>query len=79
MVPIVEELPWRAPHELFHAFAAEPFALFLDSASAAPGKDALRHGRWSYIALDPFDRLSLRATPETDAFGMVRAKLASLP
>lgn len=79
MVPIVEELPWRAPHELFHAFAAEPFALFLDSASAGPARDVSRHGRWSYIALDPFDRLSLRATPGTDAFGMVRAKLAALP
>ena len=79
MVPIVEELPWRAPHELFHAFAAEPFALFLDSASAAPGKDALRHGRWSYIALDPFDTVLLRATPETDAFGALKEKLASLP
>ena len=79
MIPIVEELPWRAPHELFHAFAAEPFALFLDSASAAPGKAPERHGRWSYIALDPFDTILLRATPETDAFGMLRAKLAALP
>ena len=79
MVPIVEELPWRAPHELFHAFAGEPFALFLDSASAAPGKDATRHGRWSYIALDPFDTISLRATPGTDAVSMVKAKLAALP
>ena len=79
MVPIVEELPWRAPHELFHAFAGDPFALFLDSAGAAPGRDAGRHGRWSYIALDPFDTISLRATPETDAFGMLREKLAALP
>ena len=46
---------------------------------SGPARDVGRHGRWSYIALDPFDRLSLRATPETDAFGMVREKFARLP
>ncbi|HEX7775300.1 MAG TPA: aminodeoxychorismate synthase component I, partial [Parvibaculum sp.] len=63
----IEELPWAAPHELFHAFAREPFALLLDSATAGPACDPSLHGRWSFIALDPFETLdAASATPFAD-------------
>lgn len=71
----IEELPWAAPHEIFHAFAEEPFALFLDSATAAPGRDARLHGRWSFIALDPFATLdATSASPFAD----LKSRLAEL-
>ncbi|MBO6636153.1 aminodeoxychorismate synthase component I [Parvibaculum sp.] len=78
-VPLVEELEWNTPHELFRGLAAEPFALFLDSATAAPGKNASLHGRWSFLAFDPFDRLTLRAEDGTKPFDLLKQKLASLP
>lgn len=60
MGPLMEETGWTAPHELFHAFAAEPFALLLDSATAGPLRAPALHGRWSFIALDPFETLIAR-------------------
>ena len=77
--PLVEELEWSAPHGLFHGLAAEPFALFLDSATAAPGKDTSLHGRWSFIAFDPFDRVSLRIAEVAKPYELLKTKLASLP
>ena len=77
--PLVEELEWSAPHELFGRFAAEPFALLLDSATAGPGKDTALHGRWSFIAFDPFDRLTLRVADGMRPFDLLRAKLDALP
>lgn len=58
----IEPLNWIEPHQLFEAFAHEPFALFLDSATAAPDTDAAMHGRWSFIALDPFETLMPQAS-----------------
>ncbi|MBX3495488.1 MAG: aminodeoxychorismate synthase component I [Parvibaculum sp.] len=77
--PLVQELAWRAPHEAFHAFADEPFALFLDSATAGPDRDAALHGRWSFIATDPLDRLSLRIADDPAPFATLKAKLAAWP
>ncbi|ABS63183.1 para-aminobenzoate synthase, subunit I [Parvibaculum lavamentivorans DS-1] len=70
------EIGWRAPHELFHALAAEPFALLLDSATAGPDRDPALHGRWSFIAFDPFDRLVLRPGEIANPFAALKTKLA---
>lgn len=79
MKPLVEELDWIAPHELFGRFAGEPFVLLLDSATAAPEKDEKLHGRWSFIALDPFDTLKLRAKDSTAPFALLKDRLTALP
>lgn len=75
----VQELAWHTPHEAFRAFADEPFALFLDSATAAPGRDAALHGRWSFIAAEPTDSLTLRIADEPAPFAMLKARLAAWP
>ncbi len=59
---ILEELGWVDPLALFAPLAHEPFALFLDSATAGPGREAALHGRWSFIAADPV--CTLKAEPE---------------
>jgi para-aminobenzoate synthetase component 1 len=69
----IEELPWTSPHELFHAFADEPFALLLDSATAGNGRDPALHGRWSFIALDPFETMD---EPGAAPFAELKARLA---
>ena len=74
----IEELAWVEPHELFHAFAHEPFALLLDSATAGVGRDASLHGRWSFIALDPFETLAARRGDGGDPFGKLKDRLADL-
>ncbi|MGK2741099.1 aminodeoxychorismate synthase component I [Tepidicaulis sp. LMO-SS28] len=56
---IFEELPFSDPLALFAPLAHEPFALFLDSATAGPGKDERLHGRWSVIAADPVTTLTV--------------------
>ncbi|MFN4354174.1 aminodeoxychorismate synthase component I [Parvibaculum sp.] len=80
MKPLVEELEWMLPHEVFANFADEPFALFLDSATAAPGRDAGLHGRWSFIAVAPFETICLRIGEGAGApFDLVKQKLMELP
>lgn len=79
MEPLVSELDWSTPHELFHALAPEPFALFLDSSTAGAGRDPALHGRWSFIAFDPFDRLVLHVADGARPFGILKEKLAALP
>lgn len=66
------------PHEVFANFADEPFALFFDSATAAPGRNGERHGRWSFIAIDPFETLSLHVG-DAAPFDLLNRKLAELP
>ncbi|MGV8997378.1 MAG: aminodeoxychorismate synthase component I [Parvibaculaceae bacterium] len=66
-----EPLRWIEPHQLFAVFAQEPFALFLDSATAGPANDPARHGRWSFICLDPFETLTDEAAP----FARLKEKL----
>jgi len=67
-----EPLRWVEPHQLFAGLAHEPFALFLDSATAGPANHPALHGRWSFIALDPFETLNGGHAP----FAELRAKLA---
>lgn len=74
----IEELAWSEPHELFRAFAHEPYALLLDSATARPGADAALHGRWSFIALDPFETLTSLRTDMSNPFATLEAKLADM-
>nr|ART36947.1 D118 [uncultured bacterium] len=73
----IEEFPWAAPHELFHAFADEAFALFLDSATAAPGRDPALHGRWSFIALDPFETMVWREGDGGSPFALLRERMTT--
>ncbi len=73
----IEELPFAKPHSLFRAFAHEPFALLLDSATAGPNADPALHGRWSFIALDPFETLTARAGDAENPFERLREKLRS--
>lgn len=58
---LIEEVPFRDPLAVFAAVAGEPFALLLDSATAAPLRDPALQGRWTYIATDPFTTLTKRA------------------
>tara|TARA_R110000868_G_scaffold141887_1_gene358799 strand:+ start:1056 stop:2450 length:1395 start_codon:yes stop_codon:yes gene_type:complete len=71
----IEDLAWAEPHELFQAFAHEPFALLLDSATAGPAADPAVQGRWSFIALDPFETLTQAASDDTNPFDTLAAKL----
>ena len=79
MKPLVEELGWVLPHEVFANFAAEPFAMFLDSATAGPEREASLHGRWSFIAISPFETLTLRIGAGEKPFDLLKRKLAALP
>ncbi len=58
---LIEEVPFCDPLSVFAAVAGEPFALLLDSATAAPQRDPSLQGRWTYIATDPFTTLTKRA------------------
>tara|TARA_R110000868_G_scaffold33623_3_gene121953 strand:+ start:3773 stop:5167 length:1395 start_codon:yes stop_codon:yes gene_type:complete len=71
----IEDLDWTEPQELFQAFAHEPFALLLDSATAGPAADPSMQGRWSFIALDPFETLTQSAVEATAPFDLLKAKL----
>lgn len=73
----IEELPFAEPHRLFAAFAHEPFALLLDSATAGPNADPVLHGRWSFIALDPFETLTASAGDTENPFDLLRERLQS--
>lgn len=73
----IEELPFAKPHLLFRTFANEPFALLLDSATASPNADPTLHGRWSFIALDPFETLTAQTNDTRNPFGLLREKLSS--
>lgn len=57
---LIEEVPFCDPLSVFAAVAREPFALLLDSATAAPHQDPSLQGRWTYIAADPFTVLTKR-------------------
>lgn len=50
---LVQEIPYKDPITVFALFAAEPFAIFLDSAKADN-----ELGRYSFIAVDPFATLT---------------------
>lgn len=58
---LIEEVPYCDPLFVFAAVAREPYALLLDSATAAPHQDPSLQGRWTYIATDPFTILTKRA------------------
>jgi para-aminobenzoate synthetase component 1 len=60
--PYVEEHPFTEPVAAFAPFAADPFALLLDSALADASV-----GRYAFIAADPF--LVLRAKNESTTLG----------
>jgi para-aminobenzoate synthetase component I len=51
--PLAREIPWLDPLAAFAAVRDLPWPVFLDSARADP-----RLGRWSYVAADPFLRLT---------------------
>ena len=74
----IEEIPFSEPHLLFRAFAHEPFALLLDSATATTGSDPEVHGRWSFIALDPFETFTVASLDDENPFDRLRSKLQSL-
>lgn len=57
--PLVGEIPYRDPARLLPAVARLPFPLLLDSALADP-----RHGRYSFLAADPFDVITDPASLE---------------
>ncbi|MBI1260518.1 MAG: aminodeoxychorismate synthase component I [Rhizobiales bacterium] len=67
----IREIGWQKPHEIFQAFAADPFALFLDGATPQPGE----YQSWSFIALDPVRRLVGRVDQDDDIFGELAAEL----
>ncbi|MAU60919.1 MAG: aminodeoxychorismate synthase, component I [Parvibaculum sp.] len=79
MKPLVEELDWISPHQVFHDLASEAFALFLDSATAGPGLDTGRHGQWSFIAIEPFQTLVWRQRDAGKPFEILKQMLATLP
>ena len=74
----IEEIPFGEPHLLFRTFAREPFALFLDSATAAVNCNPEVDGHWSFIALDPFETLTVTDTNDSDPFERLRSTLHSM-
>ena len=74
----IEEISFVEPHVLFAAFADEPFALLLDSATAGPKNDSEVHGRWSFIALDPFETFIVTDRTATNPFDQLKLKLQSM-
>ena len=74
----IEEIPFGEPHLLFRAFAHEPFALLLDSATATADSDPDIHGRWSFIALDPFETFTVANVDDNNPFDRLKSKLQSL-
>lgn len=83
---LIEEVPFCDPVAVFAPLATDPFALFLDSATASPTDAPERQGRWSYIATDPFARLTKKNgktflnNTETglSGFDLVASQLAAL-
>lgn len=74
----IEEIPFGEPHLLFRAFAHQPFALLLDSATATTESDPDVLGRWSFIALDPFETITVNNIDESNPFDLLNSKLRSL-
>ena len=82
-LPIIKAIPYRDPLAAFAPLAADPSAIFLDSALKGES------GRFSYIAANPFR--SIRCTPypwtvtidgrpiQEDAFTAVAHELARFP
>ena len=73
---LIEDFPWTPPHELFRKLAEEPFALVHDSATAAPARDPDLHGRWSFIAFDPFETMIWREGDTAAPLASLKARLA---
>ncbi len=59
--PISRSIPYQDPLNAFAAFADDPFVAFLDSAAEAGGR-----GRYSYIAADPFAKITATDRPRLD-------------
>lgn len=74
----IEEISFDEPHLLFRTFAHEPFALLLDSATANQNSNPEIHGRWSFIALDPFETFTVADATEGNPFEQLRSKLRSM-
>jgi para-aminobenzoate synthetase component 1 len=53
MKPLMQEVPWRPPEEVFHPFATEPWAILLQSKAFQ-----ISTGRYSFVGFDPFDTVS---------------------
>ena len=71
LLPVVEELHGAPrPEEAFRRLVGRPHCLFLDSAMRDP-----QLGRYSFIAVDPFDFLLLRADCD-QPFEQLSSKLA---
>ncbi len=71
--PLLREVEWAEPHEVFQSFAHEPFALLLESSL----HDVELESRWSFIALDPYERLLVRdACAMPDPFAFLKSRLA---
>jgi len=73
----IEEIPFGEPHLLFRALAHEPFALLLDSATARSDSDPDIHGRWSFIALDPFETFTVANIDDDNPFERLKLKFQS--
>ena len=74
----IEEISFANPHLLFQTFAHEPFALLLDSATADATSNPDVHGRWSFIALDPFETFTQTDLTGPNPFDRLKAKLQSM-
>jgi para-aminobenzoate synthetase component 1 len=70
-LPLIDELsPAPDAEACFRRLVDQPFCLFLDSARRDPAL-----GRYSFIAVDPFDRLMLPVAA-TGALALVRERIA---
>lgn len=67
----IREIGWQKPHEVFQAFATDPFALLLESGARQPGEDKC----WSFIALDPVKQLVARVGDGTPVFTQLATEL----
>lgn len=71
-LPVVREITYRAPEQVFRILADTRHTAWLDSAAAGDPR-----GRYSYLCIDPFHTLRAGENGDGDPFGCLAAQLAS--
>lgn len=66
----IQPIGYGCPLALFALFKAERGAIFLGSGLLNPA-----YGRYSYIGLDPFERITIKDEPQRDVAGLLKEKL----
>lgn len=74
ILPLVREIPWKAPEAAFAIFSEERGAILLESTRQMP-----TFGRYSFIAVDPFDWWEWSDHTTVDIWTFLETQLAQYP